>query len=143
MRYYYYVKGYCSVLIANFVPMNKNTVPLDLGSDKISLGHAKVIIGLSEEEQKIIIDSIVGQKLSVRETEKLIKKLLAPKKELVVNEKSELDPVFEDIQKNIEEIFGTKVQINAKKNKDNIEIEYFSNDELERILDLMEQISHN
>ena len=46
-----------------------------VGSDKISLGHAKVIIGLSEEEQKIIIDSIVGQKLSVRETEILVKQI--------------------------------------------------------------------
>ena len=46
-----------------------------VGSDKISLGHAKLIIGLNEEEQKIIIDSIVGQKLSVRETEILVKQI--------------------------------------------------------------------
>ena len=46
-----------------------------LGADKISLGHAKLIVGLSEAEQKIIIDSIVGQKLSVRETEILVKQI--------------------------------------------------------------------
>lgn len=46
-----------------------------LGADKISLGHAKLIVGLNEDEQKIIIDSIVGQKLSVRETELLVKQL--------------------------------------------------------------------
>lgn len=46
-----------------------------LGADKISLGHAKLIVGLNEEEQKIIIDSIVGQKLSVRETELLVKQI--------------------------------------------------------------------
>ena len=46
-----------------------------LGADKISLGHAKLIIGLSEDEQKIIIDSIIGQKLSVRETEILVKQI--------------------------------------------------------------------
>lgn len=46
-----------------------------LGSDKISLGHAKLIVGLNEEDQKLIVDSIIGQKLSVRETEKLVKKI--------------------------------------------------------------------
>jgi len=46
-----------------------------IGSDKISLGHAKLIVGLSEDEQKIIIDSIIGQKLSVRETEILVKQI--------------------------------------------------------------------
>jgi len=55
-----------------------------LGSDKISLGHAKLIVGLTEEEQKIIIDSIIGQKLSVRETEILVKQI---KKELIVSKK--------------------------------------------------------
>ncbi len=46
-----------------------------LGSDKISLGHAKLIVGLNEDEQKLIVDSIIGQKLSVRETEVLVKKI--------------------------------------------------------------------
>jgi len=46
-----------------------------LGAEKISLGHAKLIVGLSEEEQKLIIDSIIGQKLSVRETEILVKQI--------------------------------------------------------------------
>ncbi|MDX9961724.1 MAG: ParB/RepB/Spo0J family partition protein [Aliarcobacter sp.] len=46
-----------------------------LATDKISAGHAKVMIGLSSDEQKMICDSVIGQKLSVRETEKLIKEL--------------------------------------------------------------------
>ena len=46
-----------------------------LGADKISLGHAKLIVGLTDAEQKIIIDSIIGQKLSVRETEILVKQI--------------------------------------------------------------------
>lgn len=46
-----------------------------LGESKISLGHAKLIVGLSEDEQKLIIDSIIEQKLSVRETEILVKKI--------------------------------------------------------------------
>lgn len=46
-----------------------------LGAQKITLGHAKVIIGLSQEEQKLIVDSIIGQKLNVRDTENLVKKI--------------------------------------------------------------------
>ncbi len=46
-----------------------------LATSKISLGHAKLIVGLSEDEQKVVIDSIVGQKLSVRETETLVKQI--------------------------------------------------------------------
>ena len=46
-----------------------------LATDKISAGHAKVMLGLSNDEQKMVCDSIIGQKLSVRETEKLVKEL--------------------------------------------------------------------
>ena len=46
-----------------------------LATDKISAGHAKIMIGLSNDEQRMVCDSIVGQKLSVRETEKLVKDL--------------------------------------------------------------------
>ena len=46
-----------------------------LATDKISAGHAKIMIGLSIDEQKMVCDSIIGQKLSVRETEKLVKEL--------------------------------------------------------------------
>jgi ParB family chromosome partitioning protein len=52
-----------------------------VSSDKITLGHAKVIISLDEKQQKQVIDTIVGQKLSVRETEKLVKELQTPQKE--------------------------------------------------------------
>jgi ParB family transcriptional regulator, chromosome partitioning protein len=58
-----------------------------LGDNKISLGHAKLIVGLMEDEQKLVIDSIIGQKLSVRETEVLVKRIKkrerTPKKTLV------------------------------------------------------------
>jgi ParB family chromosome partitioning protein len=52
-----------------------------LGSEKITAGHAKVLIGLEKETQNIVADSIIGQKLSVRETEKLVNELKNPPKE--------------------------------------------------------------
>lgn len=49
-----------------------------LANEKISAGHAKVLIGLNDEEQKLVVDSVIGQKLSVRETENLVKELKNP-----------------------------------------------------------------
>src|SRR5574344_3137161 len=65
-------------------------VQQNLASDKISAGHAKTMLGLSVDEQKLVCDTIIGQKLSVREAEKLIKDLKEkdtpkPKKEKVTN----------------------------------------------------------
>ena len=65
-----------------------------LANGKISAGHAKILIGLSEEEQKVVVDSVVGQKLSVRETENLVKELKnpkLPKKKKTASKKSDLD----------------------------------------------------
>ena len=69
-----------------------------LGSEKISLGHAKVIVGLNEDEQKIIIDSVIGQKLSVRETEILVKQIKedansATKSSIVKSSNLNFDPL--------------------------------------------------
>lgn len=50
-----------------------------LANGRISAGHAKILIGLSDEEQKLVVDSVIGQKLSVRETENLVKELKNPK----------------------------------------------------------------
>ena len=58
-----------------------------LATDKISAGHAKIMIGLSSDEQKMVCDSIIGQKLSVRETEKLVKELKERNIEKPKNEK--------------------------------------------------------
>lgn len=49
-----------------------------LANGKLSAGHAKVMLGLTDDEQKLVADSIIGQKLSVREAEKLIKELKNP-----------------------------------------------------------------
>lgn len=50
-----------------------------LANGRITAGHAKILIGLTEEEQKLVVDSVIGQKLSVRETENLVKELKNPK----------------------------------------------------------------
>ncbi len=111
--------------------------------EMLSSGHARALLAIKDNETQVeTAIQIFDQKLSVRETEKLVKKILTPKKKKAPNDNSIMDPIIESIQKNVEEILGTKVNIDAKNNKGKIEIEYFSNDELDRIVDLLQQISH-
>lgn len=111
--------------------------------DMISTGHARALLAIDDEEQQYIIATkVFDEKLSVRETEKLVKSLKNPKKPA---EKGKIEHtfVYKDIAEKMKNIMGTKVNINAKANgKGRIEIEYYSEDELERIYDLIMTI-HN
>lgn len=109
--------------------------------DMISTGHARALLAIDDEEQQYIIASkIFDEKLSVRETEKLVKSLKTPKKEKKT-EKQEHMFVYDDIIEKMKNIMGTKVNIHTKANgKGKIEIEYYSEDELERIYDMIMSI---
>lgn len=106
--------------------------------DMISTGHARALLAIEDEEQQFILaNKIFDEKLSVRETEKLVKALKNPKKE-VKKEKLEHTFIYENIEEQIKNIMGTKVSVNQKANgKGKIEIEYYSEEELERIYDLL------
>lgn len=83
---------------------------------------------------------IFDEKLSVRETERLMKNLQKEKKDKK-DQKTENEFIYKGIEEKIKMILGTKVTVNHKKNnKGRIEIEYYSNEELERIMDLLESI---
>lgn len=109
--------------------------------DMISTGHARALLAIDDEEQQFIIASkIFDEKLSVRETEKLVKALKTPKKEQKTD-KIERMFVYDDIVEKMKNVIGTKVNIHAKANgKGKIEIEYYSEDELERIYDMIMSI---
>ena len=109
--------------------------------DMISTGHARALLAIDDEEQQFIIASkIFDEKLSVRDTEKLVKSLKTPKKEKKT-EKNEHIFVYDDIIEKMKHIMGTKVNIHTKANgKGKIEIEYYSEDELERIYDMIMSI---
>ncbi len=103
----------------------------------ISSGHARALLAIEDDELQLqLATRIMDEKLSVRETEKLIKSItnLKPKKE---KPQIENEFIYEDIENKIKEIVGTKVKVNHKPSgKGKIEIEYYSNKELERLLDL-------
>lgn len=109
--------------------------------DMISTGHARALLAIDDEEQQYIIASkIFDEKLSVRETEKLVKSLKTPKKEKELK-KVEHTFVYDDIVEKMKNVMGTKVNIHTKANgKGKIEIEYYSEDELERIYDMIMSI---
>ena len=110
--------------------------------DMISTGHARALLGLSDPEQQYnAAMKVFDEKLSVRETEKLVKSILTPtKKKPVVSNPTE-DAIYESLEEKMKGITGTRVFIHRKKNnKGKIEIEYYSRDDLDRIIDLFESI---
>ena len=113
--------------------------------DMISGGHARALLAIEDEEiQYQTAMKVFDDKLSVRDTEKLVKKIPAQLNEVkeevaTVKEDSFL---YRDIEEKIKKIMGTKVSIKKKNNNNGkIEIEYYSVEELERILDLFETIN--
>lgn len=103
----------------------------------ITEGHGRALLALPNlNMQHEICKKIIDENLSVRDTERVIKNLLNPqsKEEKM---KVETQPYLNDVKSKLENHFGTKVVINAKKNRGKIEIEYYSNDDLQRILDII------
>lgn len=110
---------------------------------QLSSGHARALLALENQEaQYQIALKIADQKLSVREVEKLVKVFGNPKKqEKKKEEEKDLSFIFRDLEERMKQVMGTKVTINKKdKNKGRVEIEYYSEEELERIVELIESI---
>lgn len=102
----------------------------------ITEGHGRALLALPNPKmQHEICQKIIDENLSVRDTERVIKNLLNPQSKEA--KKTEMQPYLNDVKSKLENHFGTKVVINAKKNKGKIEIEYYSNDDLQRILDII------
>lgn len=112
--------------------------------DMISTGHARALLAIDDEEQQYnLANKIFDEKLSVRETEKLVKSLKNPKKQ-IKKEKIEHTFVYENLEERMKNVIGTKVSVNPKANgKGKIEIEYYSEEELERIYDLIMTIQND
>ena len=110
--------------------------------EMITAGHARAILAISDKEkQAVVAMKVFDEKLSLRETEILVKHILEPPKEKKVQKNTAEDAIYESLEEKMKNIMGTRVFIHRKKNnKGKIEIEYYSKDELERIIDLFESI---
>ena len=111
----------------------------------ISSGHARAILSLEDKQlQKKAAKEVLDKRLSVRETEKLVKRLArasAEKNERNEKKDDALALIFQNLEERMKTIMGTKVSIHNKdRNKGRIEIEYYSEAELERIVEMIESI---
>lgn len=100
-------------------------------------GHGRTLLAIENKElQYKISQMIIDDKLSVRETEKLIKSLNRDKEKQRNNEQIN-NIYYEDIKNKLEELFGTRVVLNSNNDKGKIQIEYYSEEDLQRILDIL------
>jgi ParB family chromosome partitioning protein len=105
-------------------------------TNRLTAGHARALIALGEEDRGTVVDRILKEELSVRETEKLIGSMVEGRKRKAAPTK-EKKPWLMDMEEQIAEILGTKVQIIQGRKKGKIEIEYYSPEDLERILEFI------
>ena len=113
--------------------------------EMLTTGHARALLGIEDQEQQYAVaQKIFDEKLSVRDTEKLVKSLQGEKKkkkETTEKIDPKLEAVYHDLEEQMRGILGTKVYIHhkdAKKGK--LEIEYYSQEELDRIIDMIRTI---
>ena len=110
----------------------------------ISSGHARALLGLEDPEMQLkAAKMIMEDKLSVRETERLVKRHIreAEEKDKPKKKKKNINFIYQNLEERMKTVMGTKVTIHNKdKNKGRIEIEYYSEAELERIVEMIESI---
>jgi len=130
--------GKSRVSISNTIRLTNlcDTVKQYLIDEVISEGHGRALLAVTDEKlQCELAQKVIDESLSVRELERLIKNINAGKKER--ERKRELDPYYKDITERLQDYLGTKVNISNKNNKGKIEIEYYSNEDLQRILEII------
>ena len=129
--------------VANFLRLRQlpEQIKADIMNGTLSMGHARALLSASNSaQQHAAWRTVVSKSLSVRETERLIDRLKAekekPKKSSISSEQRHLLSLAEDLSRR----FGTKVQIKRHGKKGRVEIMFYNNDDLDRLLTLLKQI---
>ncbi|WP_288222415.1 ParB/RepB/Spo0J family partition protein [uncultured Clostridium sp.] len=130
--------GKSRVAITNVIRLTglSETVKQYLIDEVITEGHGRALLAIEDPKlQCEIAQKVIDEKLSVRELERLIKlsKSDKPEKKKV----REINPYYKDVTDRLQNYFGTKVNISNKNNKGKIEIEYYSEEDLQRILEII------
>lgn len=108
-------------------------VQLALTEGQISEGHARAILGLeSEQAQNACLQSVISQNLNVRQTEQLVQKLLGSAR-ISSKRKKDLSPELQEIESQISESLGTRVQLRPSKRGGSVTIFYYSDEELDNL----------
>ena len=139
--------GKSRAVVANALRLLKlpNDVQVQVRDGRLSVGHAKVILGLpGADEQKLAAERVLKDNLNVRQTEELVTRLQAKAQAGSVSGRNGGHgvPVVPDVhvanlENRLRERFGTKVQLRYRAGKGALDIRFYSDDELERILQIM------
>lgn len=148
--------GYTQAQVAEKVGKNRSTVAnmlrllnlppfiqAALRDEEISMGHARALINVEDpDDQKKIFKKVVKKGYSVRQTEKAVRNLQKESdKSTKTQETEEHRAILNEISSRLRRTLSTKVNIKPKKNGGEIRIEYYSDEELDRLLELFESIS--
>lgn len=132
--------------IANFVRLLSlpEEIKQNVSRGTLSMGHARALAGIKNEKTQLeIADQAITQEWSVRELEDAIQKLESKPvdtKEVAVKTKSR-DPYIEHVEEALRDRFKTTVKIKQQKDKGKIELQYYSKQDLERLLELLQQMA--
>jgi len=132
--------GKSRTAVANILRLLKlsRNIKEDLISGKISMGHARALLGLENPKQmEALRKEIAKQDLTVRQTESRVNKLKKGVVDKPVTPKVKKDIFIKDLEKDLARRLGTKVDISPKKNGGKLVVTYYSDDDLERIQELM------
>ncbi len=100
---------------------------------RLTEGHGRALGGLATELQDRVIDSVIGQDLSVRQTEELVRRLREPRPEPAEARTRQTDPDLERVEEDLRRALGTKVSLARSRRGGRIVIEYYSDEELGRL----------
>lgn len=136
--------GKSRAVVANAVRLLRLSPAIQgyLRDGRLSVGHAKVILGLMDDrQQKLAVERIIKDALNVRQTEGLVAKLQNRAGKLHPKTGPALPPTTDahvaDLENRLRERFGTKVQLRYSQGKGSFEVSFFSDDDLERILQIL------
>jgi ParB family chromosome partitioning protein len=108
-------------------------VQLAVVEGRLSEGHARALGGLPTDAQERVIDSIIGQELSVRQTEELVRRLREPRPNALERPERPADADLERVEEDLRRSLGTKVSLARSRRGGRIVIEYYSDEELGRL----------
>ncbi len=124
--------------VANFLRLCQLPLPIknSLMDNALSMGHARALLGIENASQQIKVwQMVISKGLSVRQTEALVKKMKSKPRETVAKPD---EPYFNTLAEDLSRRFGTKVNIKKKGERGKVEIEFYSNEDLDRLLELLQ-----
>jgi ParB family chromosome partitioning protein len=106
-----------------------------IAEGQLTEGHGRALGGLPPDHQERVLDSVIGQDLSVRQTEELVRRLRQPRPEAAPSAVRRLDPDLERVEEDLRRSLGTKVSLARSRRGGRIVIEYYSDEDLGRLYD--------